>query len=312
MTGEEGFLMPDYYPEFHCKIGACRTPCCDGWPISISMTDYFRLVGMECPPELRRRLDTALHVTRYPTQEEYAFLEPRWDGHCPIQMEDGRCMIHAELGEDALAPVCRLYPRGLHGDRASCANSCEGVAEILLRRKEQLTFLRGAEREPAPEPIAALQDRTRPLEERLFGFQMKEPAPAVLGIIRQMCEASDSVREYAKTALPNLPGDAERFAAQFPDWEAGFENLLANHMFFANYPDLDGSESREEARMTLCLAYLLTRDLARGYTRDHGAFEDLADVVAAAFRLIEHSAFHRNAAILLRRAGIVSPEKMCV
>ena len=38
-------LVPDYYPSFVCKAGACRTPCCEGWPVTMSMGDYFRLLG---------------------------------------------------------------------------------------------------------------------------------------------------------------------------------------------------------------------------------------------------------------------------
>ena len=38
---EREYLIPDYFPEFKCKIGGCRTPCCEGWAVSISMDDYF-------------------------------------------------------------------------------------------------------------------------------------------------------------------------------------------------------------------------------------------------------------------------------
>lgn len=31
------FLMPDYYLHFSCKMGKCRSACCVGWPISISI-----------------------------------------------------------------------------------------------------------------------------------------------------------------------------------------------------------------------------------------------------------------------------------
>ena len=141
---EEPYLVPDYYPAFSCKMGACRRPCCEGWPISVSMKDYFRLMGADCSAELRRRLDSGLHLSLHPSEDAYAQILPRYDGVCPLHMEDGRCMLHAECGEDALAAVCRLYPRGVRNGterECSCANSCEAVVELLLNRQEPLKFI---------------------------------------------------------------------------------------------------------------------------------------------------------------------------
>ncbi len=140
------FLMPDYYPSFACKMGACRAACCVGWPISISMQNYFHLLGLDCPKHLRDRLDCGLRVIDRPTEEEYARFEPRYDGNCAMRMEDGRCALHAELGEDVLPDVCRLYPRGIRrgegGCECSCANSCEAVLEMFIDRTEPLSFSR--------------------------------------------------------------------------------------------------------------------------------------------------------------------------
>ena len=141
---EELFLVPDYYPAFSCKMGTCRRPCCEGWPISVSMKDYFHLMGLECSPELRRRLDAGLHLNLHPSPDAYAQILPRYDGVCPLHMEDGRCALHAECGGDALAAVCRLYPRGVRNGEnreCSCANSCEAVIELLLDRQEPLHFI---------------------------------------------------------------------------------------------------------------------------------------------------------------------------
>ena len=138
------YLVPDYYPYFQCKIGACRHACCNGWPVTISMKDYYSLVGINCSPDLRRRLDTALHIVSHPAEDEYAEISPRYDGRCPLQIEDGRCGLQAEIGEDALALVCRLYPRGVrYGEHfeCSCANSCEAVSELLLNHTEPLRFI---------------------------------------------------------------------------------------------------------------------------------------------------------------------------
>jgi len=142
---EDTFLMPDYYPQFSCKMGACRSACCEGWPISLSVADYFKLLGTDCSPELRKKLDCGMHLMDHPIPEAYAQISPRYDGKCPMRLEDGRCGIQAELGEGALAAVCRLYPRGIRIQESlecSCANSCEAVLEQLMSSANPVKFIR--------------------------------------------------------------------------------------------------------------------------------------------------------------------------
>ena len=139
------YLVPDYYGCFSCKMGACRAVCCEGWPISISLDDYYHLMSEECSEDLRRKLDTGLHIKLSPTPDSYAEITPRYDGSCPMRLADGRCALHAELGEQALSYVCRLYPRGVrteNGYECSCANSCEAVLELLFSRDEPIEFNR--------------------------------------------------------------------------------------------------------------------------------------------------------------------------
>ena len=90
-------------------------------------------------------MDRGIRVSLNPTPESYAQFAPRYDGNCYMRLADGRCGIHAELGEDALTDVCRLYPRGVRcedGYEISCANSCEAVPELLLRYDAPLKFIR--------------------------------------------------------------------------------------------------------------------------------------------------------------------------
>ena len=169
------YLVPDYFPSFSCKMGACRTACCEGWPISISRNDYFRLLSVECSEELRRRLDVSMHLADYPTPERYALISPRYDGQCPLRMEDGRCRLHAELGEGFLSAVCRLYPRGFRNRdgmrECSCANSCEAVLELLYRHEPPLSFIRldlDADVPPAPERKVIFETAGREEEIRLW------------------------------------------------------------------------------------------------------------------------------------------------
>lgn len=199
MQSTHNFLIPDYLMAFSCKMGECRTPCCVGWPVHISLDDYFHLTSQECSDELRRRLDTGVKVALHPTPEEYAQITPRYDGDCSMRLPDGRCILHAELGEDALAHVCRLYPRGIRLEpdyECSLTNSCEAVLELLFDKAEPIRFshqalsfgklpphkrnhtfpLMGKEIEIRLWLIAHIQNRALSLPERLIslGFSLRK------------------------------------------------------------------------------------------------------------------------------------------
>ncbi len=143
MTKE--FLMPDYYSGFRCKMGDCRSSCCEGWTVTFSLQDYFKLTGEECSDELRKKIDRGVKVSLHPTPQEYAQIQHDYTGNCPMRLADGRCGIHAEMGEGALGEVCKLYPRGLRKEpdyECSCANSCEGTLEKIFSRDDPIKFVR--------------------------------------------------------------------------------------------------------------------------------------------------------------------------
>ncbi len=143
MQETHDFLVPNYFKHFSCKMGACRAACCQGWPITITMKNYFTLLGIDCGAELRGRLDRSMYLVDRPTEDEYARFSMRYDGECALRLPDGRCSLHAELGPEVLSDVCDLYPRGIRttpGYECSCAASCEAVLELLIRQKEPITF----------------------------------------------------------------------------------------------------------------------------------------------------------------------------
>lgn len=138
------FFVPDYYPAFSCKCSACRATCCKGWNISITMQEYFHLLGMNCSPALRRRLDTAFHPADHPEPHRYAVITPNWRGECPLLDEDGLCTLQKECGEDAMSGVCRYYPRtpkSRFGYTCTLTGSCEGVLELLYDRQEPVRMI---------------------------------------------------------------------------------------------------------------------------------------------------------------------------
>ena len=376
MQEDQEYLVPDYYPSFRCKQGACRTPCCEGWPISFSMQDYFRLLSVPCSEDLRRRIDGAMHLCLHPTPEHYAQISPRYDGHCPMHLPDGRCEMHAELGEEMLSAVCRLYPRGVRTGEfreASCANSCEAVVEALLLQETPLRFIPcpvqhclpdapprmhhfhtgGREQEIRLWLIRFLQRREYALPRRMLllgqalhalddALAAKDdarvsalldgsqpiPIPAELTVSHDHLLAgldaaermmvlidgrSRSVHDYGEAALAYFgEGEGayeryiaarEQFSSLVPEWERWFEQLLVNHMFFVQFPFQDRPVPLRDEYFALCAVYVLLRFLSLGWTAEHPSRQAAVDVIAAAFRLIDHTDFDRVAAPILHRIG---------
>ena len=143
MAEKQLWLEPDYFADFHCKGGACRSSCCSGWDIAVDRNDYFRLIGLNCSEDLHRKLECAFRTPEYPTPERFRLISPNWLGRCPLQREDGLCALQCECGEAALPEICRVYPRSFKREgsnlQACCSNSCEAVVERLME-EERLSF----------------------------------------------------------------------------------------------------------------------------------------------------------------------------
>ncbi len=237
------------------------------------MKDYFRLLGEECDEDLRHRIDVSLHICDSPSEERYAQICPRYDGRCAIMLPDGRCAIHAELGEDALPALCRLYPRGVRPNfECSCANSCEAVIEMLINRDKPLSFKKinfefenvanvemnddeTVRFEKRMALIRMMQNRKKKIPTRLLeigrelgvgqdavetALRMGEHQLAEM-IVAELDERSNALREYGEKALEwfkygQYDVAASRFESHFPDWEIRFENILVNQMFFSQFP----------------------------------------------------------------------------
>ncbi len=332
------FWMPDYFPSFSCKMGACRTACCTGWQVSISLENYFALIGTDCSVDLRRKMDCALKPVDYPDEGKYAVIQPNYFGDCPLRLEDGRCGLQVELGEDILPDICRLYPRGVkrteHGYEISLAASCEAVPEMFLSKTDPISFL---EREwsmklpPMPadmlgnptvrmEKIGTMQNRTRPLPVRLGDLGGIAPETADEGtlaslwnLLLSLGEHSDSLAPFVEKAAENVK-DGEfgklyakakaEFAMAFANHETFFEHLMVNHMFFTRYPYAISGMQEQQRYSALVTVYAAVRMLSVLATATDHSKVALTDTVAAAFRLIEHTDFDRTALHLLSKHNL--------
>lgn len=355
----------EYWEEFECKGGACRHSCCQGWGISLSMKEYFRLLGMDCSPELRRKLDGAFHLVENPTEERYAQITPDWRGDCPMHMENGYCQLQVECGAQALSRICRLYPRSPRshfGCECACSNSCERTLELLRKRVEPMKIVPLKAPVEMPEQtggslsglvrnhyleirkmcIREMQNRTIPLTGRLLSLGEKlktvqtalETADdaaiseAVASVRNARIEADRDVpqlspefqrminrelgmnsrsvgeeAEYAENLLNKHTFEEifSRFRQKVPDWEIFFEQIMVNHMFYESFPFSDRRENLNDEFLSLSIVYGYAIFLAACSMWARDGDEALIDACAAAFRLIDHSAFDWNSLVLYHR-----------
>ena len=366
MKLEASFLMPDYYPQFSCKMGSCRSACCEGWPISLSIADYFKLLGADCSEELRKKLDCGMHLLDHSIPEAYAQISPRYDGNCPMRLADGRCGIQAELGEDALAAVCRLYPRGIRVDgvlECSCANSCESVLELFLNKDAPISFLHRRQAVSLPEIqsipdrlesvareqdirlwfISIMQERKYPLKVRLMRLgnaltrledALKSHDKIKIEQLRQLTDISapafrdrdmdavqkakellvciaekSSLSKYISVNIADYCLSKHNFEKLLPQWEVWFEHILVNHMFFTQFPFENPPVSLHDKFLALSSVYVLMRYLCLGINAS--AVDNIVDVVATIFRLVDHTDFDRYAAQILKRLDCESIGSIC-
>ena len=250
----ELWLEADYFDEFRCKGGACRGSCCEGWEIAMSMKDYFKLIGMDCSPEMHHRLECAFRTPEEPSPERYRLISPNWMGMCPMHGGDGLCMLQRECGAEALPEICRVYPRSLKevaGRRkACCSNSCEAVVELLMRR-EPVGF-RTAALSAAPECVTSpewnvaricracierLQDREVPLNRRVAAVcgllggatpavdpgRAEEGLRALMGALSEMQGVFGSLRHFGERALERYGADGARAIRNYREDAAAME-----------------------------------------------------------------------------------------
>ena len=335
------YIVPEYYKTFSCKGGACRHTCCHGWGITLTMEEYYRILGMDCDARLRRRLDTAFYPVDKPTEERYAAVNHRYDGDCPLHAEDGLCELHRQMGENAIPSVCRMYPRSVRSGCCSCTNSCEQTLELIFGLGDIMKFETADYDYPyggTPEDgsddilhraIAMLSDTSVPLTVRLHnilvqnGVEAKKSNETRIGdfisILERISEGSESFREYVLPRLTALGENGERteellekFEGSFSKHELIFANILINHVFYERF----GCDGRIGAVcrdcIALCAVYAVMRLIAAENAAMCGSVDELIDALAGAFRCIEHSSFNASVCHYMANLGVTADDLLVI
>ena len=185
--------------------------------------------------------------------------------------------------------------------------------------------------------MALLQDGTRPLSARIASigslltvfeesglcdvaaalsavqiaaWPAERALPAAVRLLKRLAQSSPSLKRFGAAMLerydpddPNLCAlyrrDAEAFDSAFPDWPRWFENLLANHIFYEDFPFTDKRLTPTGEYTGLVGVYAAMRIMSVGCTAARPERDALVDALAGLFRCIEHAAFYLNADYLL-------------
>ena len=252
--------VPDYYKDFTCKCGECRHSCCMGWRVTVSQDEYFRLLGMDCTPDVRHRIDCALLILKNPSPDRFAEIKHNYLGRCPLQRDDGLCTLQRDCGEEALPAVCRLYPRNIiycTMGKGACANSCEKTVELLVAKKDSLNVeetdspyavivdVPEEERDLQRKTFKLLCDRELTLEERLVELGK------ALGI-EPGDKESYSEEEIFKFLL-DLVSDIEKYSPTFEEYSIIAEEEI--NILSTNIDMKYVKERYEKAKKTFAVHY---------------------------------------------------------
>lgn len=138
-------LKFNVYDEFACTGPECDDTCCRYWRILLTKREYLDFKKMDCSPELRAVLDSAFKRIKSGNDYQYAKVEFREDGTCPLLGEDRLCMLQKEKGESALTCVCSAFPRnwaqiGSTAISFTLTPTCYHVVELLMKHPEGLVL----------------------------------------------------------------------------------------------------------------------------------------------------------------------------
>jgi len=137
-------LVPQYMHKFACIGSDCEDTCCIGFQVHIDKNTYDKYSKMK-DPKWGTKLRRAVKRVESPSSEaDYATLNVINNGPCPLLNENNLCVVHKDLGEDYLSPICASYPRltnMVSGTmEVSTALSCPEAARAALLNPDGIEF----------------------------------------------------------------------------------------------------------------------------------------------------------------------------
>lgn len=317
------YIQLDYYKNFKCKCGECRSSCCEGWNVSVTLQEYFKLNNLECTEYFRKKLNDAFYIELKPTIDHYAIIKKNYEGDCVFHGNDGLCELHKNFGEQNIPSICNFYPRYINKEMAlerSCSNSCEKVLEMLFENDLKLEIeyyetddqLINANKEyelSRKKMIEVLQTRSMSLKEKIYEISKKDinfdskkidneilidylrlynKSPVAKEIVEQIDAITNDLNNYSYDIL------LKHVYNVIPSYDIYLEKYLINHIFFTNFPYDKLIGKYDYYIHSLVGVYELSKYVTVMLMKDKQTKSELIDILAFLYRLIGHSNFHKE------------------
>jgi hypothetical protein len=238
-------------------------------------------------------------------------------------------------------PMAKLFPRIQRACLHVLQDRAYPLAQRLIRlgeliRTMDIPYMQGdVEGLRAVLPLSAEADKEDVTTESLRNAELADALTHSRDLLVHLREDNVPLYEHAKIALDLLMmSDAEpignetlalweRYADEmttlFPDNDRMLEQIFVNHLCYDVFPFSDDRRTLWDSYLAFCTAYALVRILSVCHLAAYRASDDTqgltptqayADIVASIFRLVEHTRFAHNAAILARRFSYDTPAQV--
>ncbi|QBC03037.1 flagellin lysine-N-methylase [Enterobacter cloacae] len=102
-------IKPIFVCKFQCVGPECLMSCCRGWTINIDKKTHQKYV-LSSHADIAAIAKENLILQRK-GKNSYSRVKLNEKGDCPFIDENKLCMVHRDLGEEALSHTCSTYPR---------------------------------------------------------------------------------------------------------------------------------------------------------------------------------------------------------
>lgn len=137
-------LMPRFVDRFRCIGSSCEDTCCAGWTIHVDKKTY-KAYRKDAVPALDQLMSNLERIDDSTSTDVYARIKTIGPQANCSALQDGMCVVHANLGESYLSHVCHSYPRTnrrMAGQVEQMITlSCPEAARLALLAEDAMDFL---------------------------------------------------------------------------------------------------------------------------------------------------------------------------
>ncbi|MEH4694165.1 flagellin lysine-N-methylase [Atlantibacter hermannii] len=134
---------PSFVSSFRCTGSACRDHCCKSWSISIDKHTVKKYTSSK-DMVIKTIADESIHLIKKDQVNWGVMRFSPTTGNCPFLDTDRLCLVHKNLGADALSHTCSVFPRVYRNFKNEVQHSlnisCPEVASIIINDPQAMNF----------------------------------------------------------------------------------------------------------------------------------------------------------------------------